>query len=73
MNWSIFDPTGAELNDGSIPQGDFDLDLNMLTNGKESDKIIFKVGNYTPVPEHSSLLSLAGGFGCLIPMIRRCR
>jgi hypothetical protein len=72
-SWSIFDPSGSVLNDGFVLYGNFDLDLNMLTNGKEGDKIIFKVGNFTPVPEPSSIIVLAGGLVCLFPMIRRRR
>jgi hypothetical protein len=72
-SWSIFDPGGSVLNDGFVLQGTFDLDLDKLTNGREGDKIVFKVGNFTPaVPElPASINALAGGLVGLFPVIRR--
>jgi hypothetical protein len=60
-DWAIIDTTGSVLNNGFVLKGNFTLDLDNMTNGKEGDKIIFKVGNHSVVPEPATMVLLSLG------------
>jgi hypothetical protein len=61
-NWAIIDTDGSVLNNGFVLQGSFTLDLAKVAEGREGDKVIFKVGHHSEVPEPAtmSLLALGG-------------
>lgn len=49
-SWSILDPGGLNLNNGFVLNGKFDLDLALLAEGREGDKITFAIGYNANVP-----------------------
>ncbi len=65
-DWAIIDSDGSILNNGFILKGNFTLNLDNMANGKEGDKIIFKIGHPSEVPEPATLGLLAlGGLAAL--------
>jgi hypothetical protein len=73
-SWGIVDPDGSILQNGFVLRGDFDLDLYKLAEGREGDKIIFGVGNYTNVvPVPPTVWLLGSGLAGLLGIRRRFR
>ena len=72
-NWSFLDPGGQFFSNGFTIEGDFDVDLSKLAEGREGDKIVFGIGynREADIPEPAFLTYV--GIGILGATLLRRR